>query len=133
LNDKFQAKTCQVWLYRKLLKVERLIRDCAMFLGKIVGTAVATIKTPDLTGVKLLVVQPLNKYQQPIGNLQVTADATQAGVGDIVFMVRAREAALALEKTFVPVDLAAIGVVDTVDVDESIKNFELLPGYSKFA
>ncbi len=104
-----------------------------MFLGKIVGTAVATIKTADLTGVKLLVVQPLDKYLEPIGNLQVTADATQAGVGDIVFMVRAREAALSLEKTFVPVDLAAIGVVDTVDVDESIKNFELLPGYSKFA
>ncbi len=104
-----------------------------MFLGKIVGTAVATIKTPDLTGVKLLVVQPVDKYLAPIGNLQVTADATQAGVGDIVFMVRAREAALALEKTFVPVDLAAIGIVDTVDIDESIKNFELSSGYSKFA
>ncbi len=104
-----------------------------MFLGKIVGTAVATIKAPDMTGVKLLLVQPLDKYLAPIGNLQVTADATQAGVGDIVFMVRAREAALSLEKTFVPVDLTAIGVVDTVDVDKSIKNFELLPGYSRFA
>ena len=104
-----------------------------MLLGKIVGTAVATIKTPELTGVKLLVVQLLNKHLEPIGNLQVAADATQAGYGDIVFMVRAREAALALEIPFVPVDLTAIGVVDTVDVDPSIVNFELSLGDTKFA
>ena len=104
-----------------------------MLLGKIVGTAVATIKTPELTGVKLLVVQLLNKNLEPIGNLQVAADATQAGYGDIVFMVRAREAALALETPFVPVDLTVIGVVDTVDVDPSIVNFELSLGNTKFA
>jgi carbon dioxide concentrating mechanism protein CcmL len=104
-----------------------------MLLGKIVGTAVATIKTPELTGVKLLVVQLLNKNLEPISNLQVAADATQAGYGDIVFMVRAREAALALETPFVPVDLTAIGVVDTVDVDPSIVNFELSLGDTKFA
>lgn len=103
-----------------------------MFLGKIVGTAVATIKTPDLTGVKLLVVQPINKYLEPTGKLQVAADAAQAGVGDIVFMVRAREAALTLEKTFVPIDLAVVGVVDTVDIDQTINNFELPTGFSKF-
>jgi microcompartment protein CcmK/EutM len=103
-----------------------------MLLGKIVGTAVATIKTPELTGVKLLVVQPLNKFLEPIGNLQVAVDVAQAGVGDTVFMVRAREAALALEIKFVPVDLTALGVIDTVDIDESIQDFELLPGYSKF-
>ena len=104
-----------------------------MLLGKIVGIAVATIKTPDLTGVKLLVVQPLNKHLEPSGNLQVAADATQAGYNDIVFMVRAREAALALENTFVPVDLAVIGIVDTVDVDRSIIDFELRLGYTQFA
>lgn len=104
-----------------------------MLLGKIVGTAVATIKTPELTGVKLLVVQPLNKNLEPNGNLQVAADATQAGYGDVVFMVRAREASLALETTFVPVDLAAIGIVETVDVDRSIENFELPWGYTQFA
>ena len=104
-----------------------------MLLGKIVGTAVATIKTPELTGVKLLVVQPLNKNLEPGGNLQVAADATQAGYGDIVFMVRAREAALALEEKFVPVDLSAIGIVDAVDVDRSIRDFELSWGYSRWS
>lgn len=98
------------------------------------GTAVATIKTPELKGVKLLVVQPLDKNQQPIGHLQVAADATQAGSGDTVFMVRAREAALAMkDETFVPVDLAAIGIVDTVNIDKSLKDFELPSGYSRFS
>ena len=96
------------------------------------GTAVATVKTPNLAGVKLLVVQPLDKNQAPVGTLQVAADATQAGVGDTVFMVRAREAALALRESFVPVDLAAIGIVDTVNVDNSINTFELSAGHSKF-
>jgi microcompartment protein CcmK/EutM len=104
-----------------------------MLLGKIVGTAVATMKTPELKGVKLLVVQPLNKHLEAIGQLQIAADATQAGVGDTVFMVRAREAALALEYTFVPVDLTALGVIDTVDIDQSVKDFELPLGHSKFA
>ncbi len=104
-----------------------------MLLGKIVGTAVATIKNPDLAGVKLLVVQPLNKTLEPVGNLQVTADSVQAGYGDIVVMVRAREAALTLEPSFVPVDLATVGVVDTVDIDRSIRDFELRMGYTRFA
>lgn len=104
-----------------------------MLLGKIVGTAVATIKAPGLEGVKLLIVQILDKDQQPVGSLKVAADATQAGVGDTVFMVRAREAALALEETFVPVDLAAIGVVDQVDVEVRLQDFELPVGYTRFA
>ena len=106
-----------------------------MFLGKIVGTAVATIKTAGLTGVKLLVTQPLNKNGEPVGNLQVAADITQAGVGDIVFMVRSREAAMAMENSFVPVDLAVVGIVEQVNIDSSLtdKDFELSIGYSKFA
>src|SRR5215813_6866035 len=103
-----------------------------MFLGKIIGNVVATIKTAELTGIKLLIVQPLNQHRQPVGGPQVAADATQAGVGDFVFLVRASEASMALEEPFVPVDLAAIGIVDSVNIDASIQNFELPPGYSRF-
>ena len=103
-----------------------------MFLGRIIGTVVATINTAELTGVKLLIVQPLNQYRQPVGAPQVAADATQAGVGDLVFLVRASEASMALEEPFAPVDLAAIGIVDRIDVDLSIEDFELSPGYSRF-
>lgn len=103
-----------------------------MLLGRIIGTVVATIKTPELTGVKLLIVQLLNQHRQPVGGPQVAADATQAGVGDLVFLVRASEASMALEDPFVPVDLAAIGIVDRVDLDSTLQDFTLSPGYSRF-
>ena len=89
-----------------------------MLLGRVLGSAVCTIKHPDLTGVKLLTVQPLNKKLEPLGNIQVAADVVHAGPGDLVVMVRAREASLALEIKFVPVDLAIVGVVDELEVRE---------------
>jgi ethanolamine utilization protein EutN len=68
-------------------------------------------------GLKLLVVQPLNKKLEPIGALQVAADVVQAGVGDLCVMVRSREAALAMpDIKFVPIDLALVGIVDELEV-----------------
>lgn len=88
-----------------------------MLLGRVMGTAVCTIKYPGTEGVKLLVVQPLNKHLEPVGGLQVAADVVQAGPGDLCVMVRSREASLALtEVKFVPVDLALVGIVDELAV-----------------
>lgn len=88
-----------------------------MLFGRVRGTAVASVKYQDLTGMKLLVVEPLNKHLEPAGPLQVAVDVVQAGPGDLCVMVRSREAALAMEvHTFVPVDLALIGIVDELVV-----------------
>ena len=40
----------------------------------------------------------------------------QAGEGDLVYLVGSREAALACDPWFVPVDAAIVGIVDGVDV-----------------
>jgi len=104
-----------------------------MLLGKIVGTAVATIKYPGLEGVKLLVVQPLNKKLEPVGSLKVAADAfLRAGAGDVVVLVRSREASLALEVKGTPTDLAVVGIVETVNRDERGLSYRLQPGYTPF-
>src|SRR5512138_3710797 len=88
-----------------------------MLLGRVVGTAVCTIKYEGTEGLKLLVVQPLNKRLEPNGPLQVAADVVDAGVGDVCVMVRSREAALAMPVVkFVPIDLALVGVVDELEV-----------------
>jgi len=88
-----------------------------MLFGRIKGTAICTIKYPGTEGLKLLVVQPLNKKLEPIGILQVAADVVQAGVGDLCVMVRSREAALAMpDVKFVPIDLALVGIVDELEV-----------------
>ncbi len=45
----------------------------------------------------------------------VAADAVHmAGPGELVYFVASREAAQALEDTFVPVDHAIVGIVDEV-------------------
>ena len=78
---------------------------------------VATQKVEGLEGVKLLVVQPLDKQLRPEGEPQIAADGTaQAGPGELVFVIYSREAALALPEWFVPVDLAITGIVDETDI-----------------
>ena len=88
-----------------------------MQLGRVVGTVVASVKAPGMTGVKLLIVQPLDQHQQPMGRAVVAADAVRmAGPGEVVYIVAAREAAEALDPSFVPVNHAIVGIVDQVDV-----------------
>ena len=93
-----------------------------MQLAKVIGRLVATQKYQGLEGIKLLIIQPLDKFQNPIGEPAVAADGTAlAGPGDIVFFVESREAAQALPEKFVPVDHAITGIVDEIDVPQSSK------------
>jgi ethanolamine utilization protein EutN len=90
-----------------------------MQLGLVRGTVVATVKSEGLGGVKFLIVQPLDKRQQPVGDPLVAADGVyMAGPGELVYFVASREAAEALDPRFVPVDHAIVGIVDEVLVDQ---------------
>ncbi len=89
-----------------------------MYLGRVTGTVVAARKVVGLEGAKLLVVQPLDDLKRTNGRLQVAVDTVQAGPGDLVYLVGSREAALALETWFVPVDAAIVGVVDELHTPE---------------
>ncbi len=87
-----------------------------MDLGRIIGTVVATTRVPGLDGVKLLIVQPVDDQDRPIGAAVVAADGVaMAGPGDLVTFVASREAALTLPETFVPVDHAITAIVDAVE------------------
>jgi microcompartment protein CcmK/EutM len=86
-----------------------------MQLARVTGTVVATVKVPGLTGIKLLLVQPLDRKLHPVGGQVVAADAVHmAGPGELVYIVAAREAAQAMPDPFVPVDHAIVGIVDAV-------------------
>ncbi|MCO5044210.1 MAG: EutN/CcmL family microcompartment protein [Verrucomicrobia bacterium] len=91
-----------------------------MLLGRVTGTVVATIVYEGMSGVPLLLVQPLDKTGQPKGKVLVAADATRmAGVGELIYYEGGREAAMALDPWFVPVDHAIIGIVDNLNTQES--------------
>jgi len=92
-----------------------------MLLGKVIGTVTPSIVYTGLEGVPLLLVQPLTKEQKENGRPIVAADATrQAGPDDLIYYEGGREAAMALEVTFVPVDHSIIGIVDNVNLREDI-------------
>lgn len=106
-----------------------------MKFSKVMGTAVCTVKYEGLEGLKLLIVQPLDKDLQPEGGLVVAVDVVQAGPGDICVTARSREAALAMPAiTFVPVDLSLVGIVDEYEVrPEDEIDFSLKPGWVKYS
>ncbi len=83
-----------------------------MQLARVIGTCVATEKTAGLQGVRLLLVEPVDAAGRATGAPVVAADTVSAGVGEMVFLVGAREASLALDEAFVPVDAAIVGLVD---------------------
>jgi ethanolamine utilization protein EutN len=89
-----------------------------MYLGRVTGTVVANQKAEGMEGMKLLLVQPVDDQMKNNGPLQVAVDTVQAGPGDLVSLVGSREAALACQPHFVPVDAAIIGIVDQVYTPE---------------
>jgi ethanolamine utilization protein EutN len=85
-----------------------------MILGQVVGEVIATVKDEAFSGRKLLVTQLMNQKREPIGRPQVALEVVDAGVGDFVFLVRARDASFAVVPN-APTDLAIVGVVDHWD------------------
>ncbi len=86
-----------------------------MLLGRVIGTVVPCVRYHGLEGVPMLIVQPLDRTGTEKGKAVVAADATKmAGAGELVAYEGGREAALALEETFVPVDHTIISIVDEV-------------------
>ena len=86
-----------------------------MYLGRVIGTVVCERKAPGLEGQRLLVVQPLNHRLEPSGPPEVAVDTVSASPQTLVYLVGSREAALALDPWFVPVDSAIVGIVDQVN------------------
>lgn len=94
-----------------------------MQLAKVIGTVVATIKDPALTGLKIMMIQPVTDELKAAGVAIAAIDTVQAGTGDLVHWVTAREAALTLSDTFVAVDAAITGIVDQITSSSAeIKN-----------
>jgi microcompartment protein CcmK/EutM len=89
-----------------------------MQLARVIGDVIATRKDENLTGIKLLIVQPLSVNREPSGRPIVAVDAVGAGVGEEVFFVRGREASFPFYPVEPPVDAGIVGIVDHWDVEQ---------------
>lgn len=83
-----------------------------MQLARVIGDVVSTMKDANLTGIRLLVLQPIAASGEATGRTLVALDSVGAGVGEVVFFVRGREAAFPFYPDEPPADASVIGIVD---------------------
>jgi microcompartment protein CcmK/EutM len=88
-------------------------------IARVIGDVVATRKDEALTGLRLLIVQPLAPDRRPVGRPIVAVDSVGAGVGEDVFFVRGKEASFPFHPVQPPVDAGIVGIVDYWSVEPS--------------
>lgn len=88
-----------------------------MQLARVIGDVVSTMKDANLGGRKLLILQPIAPSGDASGRTLVALDSVGAGVGEVVFFVRGREAAFPFYPDEPPADASVVGIVDQWHVD----------------
>ncbi|HXF06145.1 MAG TPA: EutN/CcmL family microcompartment protein [Blastocatellia bacterium] len=88
-----------------------------MQLAKVIGRVVCTAKNETLTGLKMLVIQPITVDAVPVGKPLIALDAVGAGAGEIVFWCRGRESSFPFLPREVPTDCTIVAIVDTIHVE----------------
>ena len=84
-----------------------------MQLARVIGTVVATVKNDSLAGRKLLIIQSLNKNLDAQGKPMVAIDSVGAGVGELVFWCRGKEASFPFKREDTPTDCTIVGIIDS--------------------
>ena len=89
-----------------------------MYLGRVVGSVVATVKIPHLEGRRLLLVDQLGLDGRETGDYDIAVDVVQAGPGDTVLVLdEGNGARQILNLDPGAVRAVIVGVVDEVAVD----------------
>ena len=91
-----------------------------MWVGKIIGTLVATPKDDSLTGSKLLIVQPIPFGNRPAGNPVVTVDTIGSGTGETVLVVDGSAARYVTGNPHSAVDAAIVGIIDNIEINKNL-------------
>ena len=86
-----------------------------MKLGRVVGTVVSTINTPDFEGRTLLLVDLTGPDGAASGGYQIAVDAIGAGAGETVLLLdEGNGARQVLQAPGAPIRTVVIGIVDEV-------------------
>jgi ethanolamine utilization protein EutN len=109
-----------------------------MFLGRVVGTVWSSVKWPELSGLRLLLIQPYSLgdlaalpdgiAKAPENEGVVAADVLGAGPGEDVIVAYGHAARVGVsellpegDKPSVPIDAAVVAIVDRFAVDKDAK------------
>ncbi len=91
-----------------------------MLIGKVVGTCVATVKDPKLTGLKMLLVQPTTPTGENSGAMIVAIDSVGAGVGEVILFASGSSARQTEATNNKPVDAVIMAIVDTLVLNDEV-------------
>ncbi|MGB7207760.1 MAG: EutN/CcmL family microcompartment protein [Pyrinomonadaceae bacterium] len=92
-----------------------------MQIARVIGTVVSTVKNESLAGRKLLIVQTLDAGLNEKGSPMIALDAVGAGVGELVFWCRGKEASFPFKRDETPTDCTVVGIIDS---DSHVTNGE---------
>ena len=84
-----------------------------MQIARVIGNVVSTVKNESLHGRKFLIVQTLTADLKPKGSPMVALDAVGAGVGELVFWCRGKEASFPFKRDETPTDCTIVGIIDS--------------------
>ncbi len=84
-----------------------------MQIARVIGNVVATVKNKTLEGRKIMIVQNLDENLEPKGKPLIALDAIGAGVGELVFWCRGKEASFPFKRDSTPTDCTIVGIVDS--------------------
>ena len=86
-------------------------------MGVVRGTVVASQKDPGLEGALLRLVLPVNHDRTPAGAMLVAVDTLASREGDLVYLVKGKEACIPWKKSsLAPIDAAIVGLVEGMSV-----------------
>ena len=84
-----------------------------MQIARVIGTVVASVKNQSLEGRKFLIVQTLDADLKAKGKPTVALDAVGAGIGELVFWCRGKEASFPFKRDETPTDCTIVGIIDS--------------------
>lgn len=84
-----------------------------MQIARVIGTVVSTVKNQTLEDRKILIVQTLDADLKAKGSPMVALDAVGAGVGELVFWCRGKEASFPFKRDETPTDCTIVGIIDS--------------------
>lgn len=87
--------------------------DRVMQIARVVGNVVSTVKNSTLEGRRLMIIQTLDARLKPVGKPLVAVDSVGAGIGELIFWCRGKEASFPFAGSEVPTDCTIVGIVDS--------------------
>ena len=88
-----------------------------MYIAKVIGDVVSSVKYETLHAQKLLIIQPVDPHLTEIGDPLIALDTVDAGKGDVVLIVDQGTAArTVLSQQYPTVRTLILGIVDRIDL-----------------